>query len=100
MIWTFLKSFLLGVSPKVWIYLFAVLIALGAFFWFKHSIHQDGKKEAQAECVAEKNDVLITTIENSQEIKKDREKTDNEVNKMPISNIDSALISNGWMRND
>lgn len=48
-------SFLSSKIPfKVWIYIFAVLIALGAFFWFKHSIYQECKLDIQAKQDAEK----------------------------------------------
>jgi len=94
-VWGFIFS---RIPPKVWLIIFCVLITLGAFFWFKHSIYQSGKTEAKAECVAQKNEDLTDTIINSQNSKKDREKTDNEVYKMPLNDVDRGLLSNGWLR--
>lgn len=86
------------IPPRFYIYGAVILITVGAFFWFRHTFKQDGKIEARAECVQEKNDTLQATITNSNDTKKDREKTDDEVRKMPLSDVDRELLANGWMR--
>lgn len=47
-------GFLTKIPPKAYLVIFCVLIALGAFFWFKQSIYQECKSDIQAEQNAEK----------------------------------------------
>ena len=97
--WLIIKKLVGRLSPKMWLYVFAVLSVLGAFLWFRHTYKQEGKTEAAIECFAEKNDGLTKAIEKSAENKKGREKTDDETRKMPIDDINCDLLLNGWMLN-
>ena len=81
-VWSFISS---KIPLKVWLAIFSVLIALGAFLWFKHSIYQECKSDEQAKDLAAKNTALELALTESQQyaafLLNAQRKNDNFVNK-------------------
>lgn len=96
-IWSFLTT---KIPLKTWLIIIAVLSLVGAFFWFKHSIYNQGKTDAETACLAEKAEEIKAITEKSKENQKSRERTDANVRKMSNSDIDDALFIHGWLRTD
>jgi len=94
-VWSFISS---KIPLKVWLAIFSVLIALGAFFWFKHSIYQECKSDEQAKLDSQKIVELNNKIEQYKQVKISREKTDDKIRKMSSSDIDDGLVYGGWLR--
>ena len=96
-IWSFLTT---RIPFKAWLIIFGVLSLMGAFLWFKHSIYNQGKSDAEAACVAQKNEEIKAIAKKSKQNRKSREGTDANVNKMSNSDIDDALAKHNWLRTD
>jgi cytoskeletal protein RodZ len=94
-IWSFITT---RIPLKTWLIIIAILSLVGVFFWFKHSIYNQGKSDAETACVAEKNEEIKAITEKSKQNQKSRERTDANVRKMSNSDVDDALQLGGWLR--
>jgi hypothetical protein len=60
-------GFFTGLSPKAYLVIFCVLIALGTFFWFKNSIYQECKSDVKAASDAAKVKELEQALADAQQ---------------------------------